>query len=88
MDAKELLEALRYQPGNMAFNPQIRLKVADKFEELLTENKQLRADLIMQTTLAKNGQIAIEDNKVLKRRYEALLKDFKEFILNPDDACK
>ena len=28
------------------------------------------------------------DISELNKKYEALLKDFKEFILNPDDACK
>ena len=57
-------------------------------EELIAYNQQLRNDLIMQTVIAQNGKSAIEDNKVLKRKYEALLNDFKEFILNPDDRCK
>ena len=57
-------------------------------EELIAYNKQLRNDLIMQTAIAQNGQSDIEDNKVLKRKYEALLNDFKEFMLNTDDACK
>ena len=60
----------------------------DDFEKLSAENKQLRNDLIMQTPLAQNGQSALEANKQLTRKFEALLKDFKEFILNSDDVCK
>lgn len=88
MDTKELLEALRYQPGNMVFNPQIRLKVADKFEELLSENEQLYNELIIQTALAQNGKSAIEINKQLKRKIDALLKDFNEVIIKSEDICK
>ena len=57
-------------------------------EELIAENKQLRTDLIMQTALAQNGRSAIETNKQFVRKFDALLKDFKEFILHTDDVCK
>lgn len=63
-------------------------QAAETLEKLSAENKQLRTDLIMQMAFAQNRQSAIEDNKTLSRRFDALLKDFKEFILNPDDACK
>ena len=57
-------------------------------EELIAYNKQLRNDLIMQTALAQNGKSAIEANKQLTKKFEALLKDFKEFMLHSDDICK
>ena len=63
-------------------------QAAETLEKLSAENKQFRTDLIMQMAFAQNRQSAIEDNKTLSRRFDALLKDFKEFILNPDDACK
>ena len=56
-------------------------------QKLLAENKQLRTDLIMQMALAQNGQSAIEANKDLKKRYNALFNDFKELILERDDVC-
>ena len=34
MTTRELIDALRWQPGNMAFNPQIRREAADKLEQL------------------------------------------------------
>jgi hypothetical protein len=34
METRELIKALRYQPGNMAFSPQIRREAADKLEQL------------------------------------------------------
>ena len=57
-------------------------------EELIAYNKQLRNDLTMQTAIAQNGKSAIENNKHLTKKYESLLNDFKEFMLNPDDGCK
>lgn len=88
MDTKELLEALRYQPNNMVFNPQIRLKVADKFEELLSENEQLYNELAIQTALAQNGQSAIETNKHLIKRISVLLKEIRELAIKSEDVCK
>ena len=63
-------------------------QAANTIEELSAQNKQLRTDLIMQTALAQNGQRVIDDNKILSRKFEALLKDFKEFMLDSDDVCK
>lgn len=63
-------------------------QAANALEKLSTENKQFRNDLIMQTALVQNMQNSIEDNKEFTKKFEALLKDFKEFILNPDDVCK
>ena len=63
-------------------------EAAKALEKLSDENQQLRNDLIMQTALAQNGQSVIETNKQLTRKFEALLKDFKEFILHTDDVCK
>lgn len=57
-------------------------------EELIAYNKQLRNDLIMQTAMAQNGKSAIETNKQLTKKFEALLKDFKELMLHSDDVCK
>ena len=34
MHTSELIKALRTQPGNMAFSPQIRREAANKLEEL------------------------------------------------------
>lgn len=34
MTTRELIDALRCQPGNMAFSPQIRREAADKLEQL------------------------------------------------------
>lgn len=63
-------------------------EAAETLKRLSDENQQLRNDLIMQTALAQNGQSVIETNKYLTRKFEALLKDFKEFILNTDDVCR
>lgn len=63
-------------------------RAANALDKLETENKQLRNDLIMKTALAQNMQNIIDDDKQLTKIFEALLKDFKEFMLNPDDACK
>ena len=71
-------------------NPEDRLieEAANAPEELSEENKRLRIDLIMQMALAQNGQNTIESNKQLTKKFEALLRDFKEFILNTDNPCK
>lgn len=63
-------------------------EVARIIEKLIGENNDLNYNLIIQTAAAQNGQSAIETNKQLVRNFEALLKDFKELMLNPDDACK
>ena len=34
MDTRELIEALRYHPGSLAFSPQVRKEAADKLEQL------------------------------------------------------
>ena len=34
MTTTELIDALRWQPGNMAFDPHIRKEAADKLEQL------------------------------------------------------
>lgn len=60
-------------------------QAANIIEKLSDENKQLRNDLIMQTALAQNMRNTIENNKQLANK---LLKDFKEFMLNPVDVCK
>ena len=57
-------------------------------EQLLAENKKLRNDLIMKTALAQNRQNIIENDKQLAKRFESLLKDFKEFMLDSKDVCK
>ena len=63
-------------------------QAAATLEKLSDENKQLRNDLLMQTALVQNMQNTIENNKEFTKKFEALLKDFKEFMLNPDDVCK
>lgn len=91
MHAKELVDGIRTytEKSDMPFERYLMLtEVADKLEQLSAENKQLRNDLIMQTALAQNGQSAMETNKQLARKIEALLEDFKEFILDSDDVCK
>jgi hypothetical protein len=72
MEIKELVDALRYQPGNIAFNPRVRSEAADVLEKLSAENKQLRNNLIMQTALAQNGKSAIETNKQLVQQIAVL----------------
>lgn len=62
-------------------------QAANTLEKLAEENKQLRTDLIMQTALAQNRQTIIENDKQLAKRFEALLRDFKEVILHPDNTC-
>lgn len=34
METRALIEALRWQPGNMAFSPQLRKEAADRLEKL------------------------------------------------------
>lgn len=34
MDTREIIKALRYMPGNIAFSPQTRKEAADKLEQL------------------------------------------------------
>lgn len=55
-------------------------KAADTLQELSSENKQLRANLIMQTALAQNGQSAIETNKQLTKRLNVAIEDMKRAI--------
>jgi hypothetical protein len=90
VDTRELVKEIRDYTGryDMPFERYLILtEAADRLEYLTEENKQLRNDLTMQTALAQNGQSAMETNKQLTRKFEALLEDFKEFILNPDDTC-
>ena len=61
---------------------------AKTLEKFVDENKQLHNDLIMQRALAQNGQSAIETNKQLTIKFDALLKDFKEVIIESEDVCK
>ena len=91
MHTKELVNGIRTytQKNDMPFERYLMLtEVADRLEQISSENKQLRNDLIMQTAMAQNGQSAIETNRQLTRKFEVLLKDFKEFALDTDDVCK
>ena len=63
-------------------------QAATSLKKLYAENKQLRNDLIMQTALAQNRQGTIETNKQLTRKIDALLKDFKEVVIEAEDVCK
>lgn len=63
-------------------------QAANTLEKLSSENKQLRNDLTLQTVLAQSRLNTIEINKQYSKKFEALLKDFKEFILHSDDVCK
>lgn len=54
--------------------------------KLLSENKKLRNDLIMQTALAQNGQSAIDTNKRLSKKLNAAIEDIKTAI-DSDDVC-
>ena len=85
MRAEEITDKLReYSCSNQ--DP-FSNEVANFIEKLTRENDQLNYNLIIKTAAAQNGQSAIETNKQLVRNFEALLKDFKELMLNPDDAC-
>ena len=61
---------------------------AKNLEKFVDENKQLHNDLIMQRALAQNGQSVIETNKQLTIKFDALLKDFKEVVIESEDVCK
>ena len=63
-------------------------QAATSLENLTVENKQLRTDLIMQTALAQNKQNVTEVNKQLTIKFDALLKDFKEVVIESEDVCK
>lgn len=83
MDIKELVEAIRdyTSKSDMPFERYLMLtEAADTLEKLSSENKQLRANLIMQTALAQNGQSAIETNKQLKRHLNAAIADIKKAV--------
>lgn len=88
MDIKELIENLYqhhedYGQGTTQNFFEVCLdckKAADEIGKLLSENKQLRANLIMQTALAQNEQSAIETNKQLTKRLNAAIEDIKKAV--------
>lgn len=83
MEIKELVDAIRdyTKKSDMPFERYLMLtEAADTLEKLSSENKQLRANLIMQTALAQNGQSAIETNKQLTKRLNAAIEDIKRAI--------
>lgn len=89
MHTKELVDGIRtyIKKYDMPFERYLMLtEVADRLEQLSSENKQLRNDLIMQTALAQNGQSAIETNKQLTKQLNAAIEDIKKAI-NSDDVC-
>ena len=63
-------------------------QAANALEKLSDENKKLHNDLMMQTVLAQSRLNVIESNEQYAKRFKSLLRDFKEFILNPDDVCE
>ena len=63
-------------------------QAANALEKFSTENQQLRNELIMKTALAQNIQNNIDNNKYSEKKFQALLKDFKKFMLDSDDVCK
>ena len=94
MDVVKILKTLfdsmdsEYIQGNDDKIIDLLKQAANALEKLLDENKQLHNNLIMQTVLAQNGQSAIETNKHLTRKINALLKDFKDVIIESEDICK
>ena len=65
----------------------------DIIKRLLSENRRLRNDLILQTALAQNGQSAIETNKqlvqqiiVLKAERDAAIEDLNKALWD-DEVC-
>jgi hypothetical protein len=44
MNTRKLIESLRRQPGNIAFNPQIRAEAADRLEQLIQLTDDIHCD--------------------------------------------
>ena len=86
MTTEELIKRLRNCGGGTEGIKLVN-EAADTLERLLSENKQLRNNLIMQTALAQNEQGAIETNKqlvqqivVLKAERDSAIEDIKNAI--------
>lgn len=90
VDYADLVGAEGFARGHMYVwedpEPYFIEEAINTIEKLSEENKQLRNDLIMQTTLVQNGQSAIETNKQLAKRLNAAVEDIKKAI-DSDDIC-
>lgn len=97
-DYAELVGAENWPEGYMYVYSDPESYIIDEavtqLKRLLAENKQLRANLVLQTALAQNGQSAIDTNKQLTRQIntlqierDAAIKDLKK-VLWDDDVCE